>query len=241
MTPTHRGSGSFRAAWTQRCSIRNWRPPAGLSSGATGPGAGGCPTAPRPHLLPGRLTSWKGQTVLIEALARLSGRNVCCVLVGSDQGRRRYSAGLIRQAEALGVADRVRLVGECQDMPAALLLADVVVRHAPTQPEAFGPVWRSRHRRMRWLAVASLSGRADRDGGAGCVAPVGSRRPATPCSRRRHREHGAGLAAQGKPTGSRLPGACRCAARLHCGCHAGGDIGRLPGAHGTCVTDASTP
>jgi glycosyltransferase involved in cell wall biosynthesis len=90
-------------------------------------------------LLPGRLTSWKGQTVLIEALARLSGRNVCCVLVGSDQGRRRYSAGLIRQAEALGVADRVRLVGECQDMPAALLLADVVV-HASTQPEAFGRV-----------------------------------------------------------------------------------------------------
>ncbi len=90
-------------------------------------------------LLPGRLTSWKGQTVLIEALARLSGRNLCCVLVGSDQGRRRYSAGLIRQAEALGVADRVRLVGECQDMPAALLLADVVV-HASTQPEAFGRV-----------------------------------------------------------------------------------------------------
>jgi glycosyltransferase involved in cell wall biosynthesis len=90
-------------------------------------------------LLPGRLTSWKGQAVLIEALARLTGHNVCCVLVGSDQGRRRYSAGLIRQAEALGVADRLRLVGECQDMPAALLLADVVV-HASTQPEAFGRV-----------------------------------------------------------------------------------------------------
>jgi glycosyltransferase involved in cell wall biosynthesis len=90
-------------------------------------------------LLPGRLTSWKGQAVLIEALASLSGRNVCCVLVGSDQGRHRYSAGLIRQAEALGVGDRLRLVGECNDMPAALLLADVVV-HASTQPEAFGRV-----------------------------------------------------------------------------------------------------
>ena len=61
------------------------------------------------------------------------------MLVGSDQGRRRYSAGLIRQAEALGVADRLRLVGECDDMPAALMLADVVV-HASTQPEAFGRV-----------------------------------------------------------------------------------------------------
>jgi glycosyltransferase involved in cell wall biosynthesis len=90
-------------------------------------------------LLPGRLTSWKGQSVLIEALARMSRRDVCGVLVGSDQGRQRYTARLIRQAEALGVADRLRLAGECDDMPAALMLADVVV-HASTQPEAFGRV-----------------------------------------------------------------------------------------------------
>jgi glycosyltransferase involved in cell wall biosynthesis len=90
-------------------------------------------------LLPGRLTSWKGQSVLIEALARMARRDVCGVLVGSDQGRHRYTARLIRQAEALGVADRLRLAGECDDMPAALMLADVVV-HASTQPEAFGRV-----------------------------------------------------------------------------------------------------
>ena len=90
-------------------------------------------------LLPGRLTSWKGQSVLIEALARIGRHDVCCVLVGSDQGRRRYADGLIRHAEALGIADRVRLVGECDDMPAALMLADVVV-HASTRPEAFGRV-----------------------------------------------------------------------------------------------------
>jgi glycosyltransferase involved in cell wall biosynthesis len=90
-------------------------------------------------LLPGRLTGWKGQSVLIEALARLSRPDVCCVLAGSDQGRRRYAAGLIRQAEALGVADRLRLAGDCDDMPAALLLADLVV-HASVRPEAFGRV-----------------------------------------------------------------------------------------------------
>jgi len=90
-------------------------------------------------LLPGRLTGWKGQAVLIEALARMSRHDVYGVLVGSDQGRRRYSAGLIRQAETLGIADRLRLAGECDDMPAALMLADVVV-HASTQPEAFGRV-----------------------------------------------------------------------------------------------------
>jgi glycosyltransferase involved in cell wall biosynthesis len=90
-------------------------------------------------LLPGRLTGWKGQTVLIEAMARLARRDLCCVLVGSDQGRRRYAARLIRQAERLGIANRLRLVGECDDMPAALMLADVVV-HASTEPEAFGRV-----------------------------------------------------------------------------------------------------
>jgi glycosyltransferase involved in cell wall biosynthesis len=90
-------------------------------------------------LLPGRLTSWKGQAVLIEAVSRMSRRDVWAVLVGSDQGRSRYSGRLRRQAEALGVADRVRLAGECDDMPAALMLADVVV-HASTQPEAFGRV-----------------------------------------------------------------------------------------------------
>ncbi len=90
-------------------------------------------------LLPGRLTRWKGHAVLIEAIACLTRRDVCCVLVGSDQGRGRYAAQLIRQAELLGVADRLRLAGECDDMPAALMLADVVV-HASTQPEAFGRV-----------------------------------------------------------------------------------------------------
>jgi glycosyltransferase involved in cell wall biosynthesis len=90
-------------------------------------------------VLPGRLSAWKGQGVLIDAIARLAGRGACCVLVGSDQGRRRYSAGLVRRARRLGIADRLRLVGECDDMPAAMMLSDVVV-HASTQPEAFGRV-----------------------------------------------------------------------------------------------------
>jgi glycosyltransferase involved in cell wall biosynthesis len=90
-------------------------------------------------LLPGRLTGWKGQAVLLDAIARLTLRDVCCVLVGSDQGRRGYADRLVRQAETLGIADRLRLAGECDDMPAALMLADVMV-HASTEPEAFGRV-----------------------------------------------------------------------------------------------------
>jgi len=77
--------------------------------------------------------------VLIEALARLRSNDVCAVLVGSDQGRRRYIHELARLADRLRVAERVRIVGHCDDMPAALRLSDVVV-NASTEPEAFGRV-----------------------------------------------------------------------------------------------------
>ena len=90
-------------------------------------------------VLPGRLTRWKGQSVLIEALARLRNPDAVVVLVGPDQGRRRYAEELAALARRLGVAHRVRLVGDCEDMPAALMLSDVVV-NASTDPEAFGRV-----------------------------------------------------------------------------------------------------
>ncbi len=90
-------------------------------------------------MLPGRLTRWKGQTVLIEAMARLGRDDVRCLIVGSDQGRTSYR----RELEALIAKHRlesvVHLVGDCGDMPAALMLADTVV-HASTDPEGFGRV-----------------------------------------------------------------------------------------------------
>jgi len=108
-------------------------------------------------VLPGRLTAWKGQSVLIDAIAQMARRDVCCVLVGSDQGRRRYSARLVRQAERLGIADRLRLAGECDDMPAAMMLSDVVV-HASTRPEAFGRVVIEAQAMGRPVIAADLGG-----------------------------------------------------------------------------------
>lgn len=89
-------------------------------------------------LLPGRLTRWKGQAALIEALGRLEQRrDLRLVLVGDAQGRDRYVAKLRRLAERRGVATTI--AGPCDDMPAALMLADVVVS-ASLEPEAFGRV-----------------------------------------------------------------------------------------------------
>ena len=111
-------------------------------------------------VLPGRLTAWKGHSVLIEALARLRRRDAVAVFVGSDQGRHRYTARLTREAEVLGVADRVRMVGECDDMPAALMLSDVVV-HASTQAEAFGRVVIEAQAMARPVVAADLGGPAE--------------------------------------------------------------------------------
>ncbi len=90
-------------------------------------------------LLPGRLTRWKGQTVLIEALTLLKRTDIICVLAGSDQGRSDYRQELERLVTGQGLQGHVRIVGDCTDMPAAYMLADVVVS-ASTEPEAFGRV-----------------------------------------------------------------------------------------------------
>ena len=90
-------------------------------------------------MLPGRLTRWKGQGVLIEALARLGRKDIRCVLVGSDQGRGGYRRELEELITARGLGGVVHIVDHVRDMPAAYMLADVVVS-ASTDPEAFGRV-----------------------------------------------------------------------------------------------------
>ncbi|HEY1723504.1 MAG TPA: glycosyltransferase family 4 protein [Magnetospirillaceae bacterium] len=90
-------------------------------------------------MLPGRLTRWKGQEVLIEALAMMGRRDVRCILVGSEQGRTGYVKELHELATKHGLQQVVHVAGECNDMPAAYMLSDLVVS-ASTDPEAFGRV-----------------------------------------------------------------------------------------------------
>lgn len=91
-------------------------------------------------VLAGRLTRWKGQSLLIEAMARLKAAGdpeVLLLLVGDDQGRKAYRGELETQIAAAGLQDDVKIVGHCDDMPAAYLLADLAI--APSlEPEAFG-------------------------------------------------------------------------------------------------------
>lgn len=87
-------------------------------------------------MLPARVTRWKGQMVLVEAMARLQGDSLA-LLVGDAEERPAFKAELLARIESLGLKERLRLVGYAADMPAALLLADVVI-HASTDAEAFG-------------------------------------------------------------------------------------------------------
>lgn len=88
-------------------------------------------------LLPGRLTRWKGQLVLIEAIARLRRPEVHAVILGS--GTARYRRELEEAITRTGMGSSFRFVDNCTDIAAAYMLADVVVS-ASTSPEGFGRV-----------------------------------------------------------------------------------------------------
>jgi glycosyltransferase involved in cell wall biosynthesis len=101
------------------------------------------PTGARVVMLPARLTRWKGAERLLDAVGllgtdtRLDAASIYTVLVGSDQGKAAYAKSLAQRAERLGIGGRLRIVGHCDDMPAALMLADVAVS-ASLKPEPFG-------------------------------------------------------------------------------------------------------
>lgn len=93
-------------------------------------------------LMPARLTRLKGHAVLISAIADLLRMHplpdLVCVLVGADDGRDAYREELQRHVRAVGLdPGRVVFAPHCEDIPAAMLLADVVVS-ASTEPEGFG-------------------------------------------------------------------------------------------------------
>ncbi len=90
-------------------------------------------------IMPGRLTRWKGHHVLIDAIARMRRNDLFCVIIGSDQGRTEYRKELETAIEEHGLGGQVRMVDHCNDMPAAYMLATVVVS-ASTDPEGFGRI-----------------------------------------------------------------------------------------------------
>ncbi len=94
-------------------------------------------------LLPGRLTSWKGQELFIEAINKFKKLNAdvdfTAVILGNDQGRTVYKKKLERLVEQYNLTNDFRFIGKCEYMPAAYMLADIVISSS-IEPEAFGRV-----------------------------------------------------------------------------------------------------
>ena len=91
-------------------------------------------------MLPGRLTRLKGHDIFIDSLAAIRELPWAAVCVGDKQENPGLVAELLQRAVRRGIAGRIGFVGHCDDMPAALKLADVVVSATSTHAEAFGRV-----------------------------------------------------------------------------------------------------
>ena len=94
-------------------------------------------------LLPGRLTSWKGQELFIEAInlvnTELGYEAFYGIILGSDQGRDLYKKKLIRLTEQYRMMNQIKFIDSCKDMALAYKISDIVVS-ASIEPEAFGRV-----------------------------------------------------------------------------------------------------
>lgn len=90
-------------------------------------------------LLPGRITRWKGQDVLLQALKHLNKKDIFCVMLGDDEKHPGYREELRRIILKEGLAPYVAIIGNVNDMPAAYRLANVVLSTS-VRPEAFGRV-----------------------------------------------------------------------------------------------------
>ena len=94
-------------------------------------------------LLPGRLTSWKGQELFIEAInlvnTELGYEAFYGIILGSDQGRDLYKKKLIRLTEQYRMMNQIKFIDSCKDMALAYKVSDIVVS-ASIKPEAFGRV-----------------------------------------------------------------------------------------------------
>jgi glycosyltransferase involved in cell wall biosynthesis len=120
-----------------------------------------------------RLAPWKGQHVVLQALARLPG--VRCILAGDALfGEHAYARTLHELARDLGIADRVQFLGQRSDVPRLMQACDAVI-HPSVDPEPFGRTL-IEAMLMRVPLIASDTGAPSeilKGGAAGTLVPPG--------------------------------------------------------------------
>lgn len=86
-----------------------------------------------------RLSPWKGQHILLEALAQCPN-NISAIFVGDALfGEQDYANFLFKQVESLGLKNRVQFLGFQPDVVLLMHACDLIA-HTSTLPEPFGRV-----------------------------------------------------------------------------------------------------
>ncbi|AOY82545.1 glycosyltransferase [Moorena producens JHB] len=120
-----------------------------------------------------RLSYWKGQHILLEALQELP--NVHALLVGEALfGEAEYASRLKAMAAAPELAGRVHMLGFRNDVPALMSACNIVV-HTSTEPEPFGRVIVEGQLAKRPVVAAAAGGAVEliQDGVTGHLVPPG--------------------------------------------------------------------
>ena len=112
-------------------------------------------------LMPGRLTSWKGQELFIEAInlvnIELGYEAFYAVILGSEQGRDLYKKKLIRLSEQYRMTKQLKFIDNCKNMALAYKISDIIVS-ASIEPEAFGRVAVEAQSMQKTIIASNIGG-----------------------------------------------------------------------------------
>ncbi|WP_440924420.1 glycosyltransferase family 4 protein [Candidatus Pelagibacter sp.] len=112
-------------------------------------------------LMPGRLTSWKGQELFIQAInlvkTELGYEAFHAVILGNDQGRDLYKKKLIRLTEQYHLTNQIKFIDHCNDMALAYKVSDIIVS-ASIEPEAFGRVAVEAQSMQKLIIASNIGG-----------------------------------------------------------------------------------
>ena len=90
-------------------------------------------------LLVGRITRWKGQHLLIKALAKMKNKNYYCIIAGDDQGRVNYVNEIKNLAKKYKLENHIGFYGKVIDTPALMMVSNIILSTS-IEPEAFGRI-----------------------------------------------------------------------------------------------------